>query len=321
MNSVQDQEPGHHPSQPAGAIRLVLPATSANLGPGFDSVGLALGLTLTIDAEVSQSPDAPMFAIQATGRNADRCSRTSNNMIFETCRDVLERAGHPISPLNLRIHNEIPIGMGCGSSAAALLGGVMLANHFGALGWSLQTCLEEASRREGHPDNVAACALGFMTVSAVSDGSVTAATCGEGLSWTLLLALPSASLATEKARALLPAVYSRADVVANVQRTALLVSAFALGRGDLLRVAMQDRLHQPYRMEACPLLPLLLPLAGTAGVLGVALSGAGPAVLLVLDPGADSTEVAARIRNSAGDPALEIIETTIGGGASQSLPG
>jgi homoserine kinase len=84
---------------------------------------------------------------------------------------------------------------------------------------------------------------------------------------------------------------------------------------------MQDRLHQPYRMEACPLLPLLLPLAGTAGVLGVALSGAGPAVLLVLDPGADSTEVAARIRNSAGDPALEIIETTIGGGASQSLPG
>jgi len=320
MSSVQDQDPGHHPSQTAGAIHLVLPATSANLGPGFDSVGLALGLTLTIDAEVAPSPDAPTLTIQATGRNADRCSRTSNNMIFETYRDLLELTGHPGLPLNLRIHNEIPIGMGCGSSAAALLGGVMLANHFGGLGWGLQACLEEASRREGHPDNVAACALGWMTVSAVSDGAVTAATCGEGLAWKLLLALPSASLATEKARAMLPAVYSRADVVANVQRTALLVSAFALGRGDLLHVAMQDRLHQPYRMEACPLLPLMLPLAGTAGVLGVALSGAGPAVLLILDPDADTADAAARVRNFAGDPALEIIQTSIGPGASQSLP-
>jgi homoserine kinase len=260
-----------------------------------------------------------MLTIQATGRNADRCSRTSNNMIFETYREVLARTGRPVLPLDLRIHNEIPIGMGCGSSAAALLGGVMLANHFGALGWDLQTCLEEASRREGHPDNVAACALGYMTVSAVSDGSVTAATCGEGLEWKLLLALPSASLATEKARAMLPAVYSRADVVLNVQRTALLVSAFALGRGDLLRVAMQDRLHQPYRMEACPLLPLLLPLAATSGILGVALSGAGPGVLLILDRDADTAEVAARICTASADPSLEILETIIGKGASQTI--
>jgi homoserine kinase len=305
-------------SQNPGAITLRLPATSANLGPGFDTAGLAIALTLTIDAQ--PNPGGPPLTIEATGRNADRCSRINNNMIFENYRDVLNRAGHPVTPLHLRIQNEIPLGMGCGSSAAALLGGVMLANHFGSLGWNLQACMEEACRREGHPDNVAACALGYMTVSAVADGAVSAATCGEGLDWKLLLALPSASLPTERARALLPIAYTRADAVRNVQCTALLVSAFSLGRGDLLRVAMQDRLHQPYRMEACPLLPLLLPLAGRAGIVGVALSGAGPGMLLVVDAEANTTEIADLIRTAAGDPALEILETRIAGGVLQSVP-
>jgi homoserine kinase len=304
-------------------IRLRLPATSANLGPGFDAVGLAMGLWLTITAEVQAGEGvvdgAAPLTIEATGRNADRCARTGNNMIFETCKDVLRQAGKDPVPLHLRVANEIPLGMGCGSSAAALLGGVMLANHFGALGWDMQACLEEASRREGHPDNVAACALGYMTVSAAEGGRVVTATCGQGLGWKLLLALPLASLATEKARALLPAEYSRADAVANVQRTALLVAAFALGGGDLLRVAMQDRLHQPYRMGACPLLERLLPLAGEAGVLGVALSGAGPSVLLVVAADADTADVAARIRAAAADPELEVVETRVGGGATQEL--
>jgi homoserine kinase len=209
--------------------------------------------------------------------------------------------------------------MGCGSSAAARLGGVMLANHFGGLGWSRRACIEEATRREGHPDNVAACALGYVTVSVVANGSVHSATCGQQLAWKLLLAFPPVTLATEKARALLPAEYSRVDAVANVQRTALLVAAFALGRGDLLHVAMQDRMHQPYRMEACPLLERLLPLAGELGVLGVALSGAGPGVLLVVEADAVMEEIPARIRQAAGDPALEVVETCIGPGATVQL--
>jgi homoserine kinase len=144
----------------------------------------------------------------------------------------------------------------------------------------------------------------------MSENKVITATYAINLNWNLFLALPSASLATEKARALLPATYSRADAVANIQNTALLVSAFALGRGDLLRTAMQDRLHQPYRMEACPLLPRLLPLTANPAVLGVALSGAGPSVLVIADP-ASASSVPALIRQSAGDPSLEIIETTI----------
>jgi homoserine kinase len=303
-----------------GPVRLVLPATSANLGPAFDSAGLAMGLTLTIDAELSRLSAPQPLTIEASGRNADRCARTHNNMIFETYRDVLVRAGRSAAPLHLRIRNEIPLGMGCGSSAAALLGGVMLANHFGNLGWNRHACLEEACRREGHPDNVAACALGFMTVSAVADGVVTAVTCGQAVDWKLLLALPSASLATERARALLPASYSRADAVSNVQRTGLLVAAFALGRGDLLRIAMQDRIHQPYRMEACPLLPRLLPLAGEPGILGVALSGAGPGVLIVAARTADLAAITARIRSAAEDPQLEILETAVAPGAAVFLP-
>jgi homoserine kinase len=289
----------------AKPFHLRLPATSANLGPGFDALGLAMALYLTIDANVADA-----FRIEATGRNADLCAALDNNLILSTYTSVLTAANQPAPPLFLQLHNEIPLGMGCGSSASALLAGVLLANHFGNLNWTSQQILEEACRREGHPDNVAACFLGGMTVSAMNKSEVITATYSVNINWDLFLALPSVSFATEKARALLPATYSRADAVANVQNTALLVSAFALGRGDLLRTAMQDRLHQPYRMEACPLLPKLLPLTTNPGVLGVALSGAGPSVLIIANP-ASAASVPGLIREAAGDPSLEIIETTI----------
>jgi homoserine kinase len=289
----------------AKPFHLKLPATSANLGPGFDALGLAMALYLTIDAVPADG-----FRIEATGRNADLCAALDNNLILSTYTSVLTAANQPVRPLFLQLHNEIPLGMGCGSSASALLAGVLLANHFGNLNWTSQQILEEACRREGHPDNVAACFFGGMTASSMTENKVITATYGINLNWNLFLALPSASLATEKARALLPATYSRADAVTNVQNTALLVSAFALGRGDLLRTAMQDRLHQPYRMEACPLLPKLLPLTANPGVLGVALSGAGPSVLVIADA-ASTASVPVLIRQGAGDPSLEIIETTI----------
>ena len=134
------------------------------------------------------------------------------------------------------------------------------------------------------------------------------------------MALPEASLPTKKARALLPDRYSREDAVANIQATALLVAAFGQGRGDLLRTAMRDRLHQPYRAKACPLLPLLLPLAdgnGDSAVLGVALSGAGPSVLLIAANPAPST-IDELIRQTAHDSGLEILHTTISGGVFQA---
>jgi homoserine kinase len=293
---------------PDKPYHLRLPATSANLGPGFDALGLAMSLYLAIDATLANS-----FHIDATGRNADLCAKLEDNLILTTYVDVLAIAGVLAPRIHLQLHNEIPLGMGCGSSASALLAGVLLANHFGNLGWTSQQILVEACRREGHPDNVAACYLGGMTASSIREDSVITATCGEHLTWGLTLALPPASLATKKARALLPPQYSREDAVANIQSTALLVSAFAQGRGDLLRTAMQDRIHQPYRMKACPLLPLLLPLTENPGVLGVALSGAGPSVLIITEE-ADASVLPAIVRQAAGDQSLEVLQTKISPG-------
>ena len=287
-------------------LHLRLPATSANLGPGFDALGLAMSLYLTIDAAVDED-----FHIDATGRDAALCADTERNLILTTYIDVLAQAGILAPALHLRVHNEIPLGMGCGSSAAALLAGVFLANHFGALAWSRQQILEEACRREGHPDNVAACLLGGMTVSSMDEGSCLTATYSNLHDWRLLLALPAESLSTRTARAMLPEKYSRADAVRNIQATALLVSAFALNRGDLLHRAMQDRIHQPYRLKACPLLERLLPLSGSNGILGVALSGAGPSVLLITDRYCSTNAVVAAVRQAAGSANLEVIEASV----------
>ena len=143
-----------------------LPATSANLGPGFDAVGLAMSLYLTVRAEA-----APAFAITATGRNAELCGRLDNNLILMTYTEVLGHMGLPAPTIGINLENEIPLGMGCGSSAAALLAGVLLANHFGELRWTPQQILNEACSREGHPDNVAACFHGGLTVSRMLEGA------------------------------------------------------------------------------------------------------------------------------------------------------
>jgi homoserine kinase len=296
----------------AKPFHLRLPATSANLGPGFDAVGLAMALYLTIDATVSEA-----FQIDASGRSPELCGKIEDNLVLTTYIDVLATAGKLAPPLHLRLHNEIPLGMGCGSSASALLAGILLANHIGNLRWTSEQIVEEASRREGHPDNVAACFFGGMTVSAFTEDALLTSTCGQNLNWNLHLALPSAALATEKARAMLPATYTREDAVSNIQATALLVAAFCQGRGELLRAAMRDRLHQPYRMEACPLLRRLLPLTANPSILGVSLSGAGPSVLLITRE-ATPAAVAALIRQVVADEELEILHTTISAGALQA---
>jgi homoserine kinase len=294
-------------------LRIALPATSANLGPGFDAAGLALSMHLAIEAHA-----APAFDVRATGRDAALCAALENNLILDTYRDVLARAGVAVPPLHLTLHNEIPLGMGCGSSAAALLAGVALADHFGGLKLTDSEIVAEASRREGHPDNVAACWYGGFTVSAEDKGRIEAATFAGDPSWEMLLALPSTSLATKKARALLPESYSKADAIFNVQRAALLVAAFAQGRLDLLATAMQDRMHQPFRADACPLLKSLLPLAVEPEIAGVALSGAGPSVLLFLAPGTSLLAAETRLASVLGAE-VEVLPLRIAEGAVRTI--
>jgi homoserine kinase len=274
-----------------GSFRLRLPATSANLGPGFDAAAIALDFYLEIEAG-----EAPEFAIIASGRDRDRCGKLDDNLILSVYKELLERHERPVLPLAIRMDNGIPLGMGCGSSAAGRLAGIALAVHFGGLDWSSQRILEEACELEGHPDNAAACWLGGFVTAACQGGTVHVARVAPPAEWRALVVVPAESLATVKARAVLPASYTRADAVANIQSVSLLGLAFAQGRGDLLRIAMQDRIHQPYRAAICPLLPRLLPLAGTRGILGVALSGAGPAVLVIVANEAGLEEAADTIR-------------------------
>jgi homoserine kinase len=263
--------------RPAG-IRLRLPATSANLGPGFDAVAVALDFFLEIDAAA-----AAEFSISATGRDADRCARLEDNLILEAYKKILRDHQRPVVPLAIRMVNGIPLGMGCGSSAAGRLAAIALAMHFGGLDWSTDRILEEAYGLEGHPDNIAACWLGGFVAAVCEGRRVIAAHVEPPPGWRAIVVFPSEPIATSKARALLPDSYSLQDVVANIQSAAALGLAFAQARGDLLALAMRDRIHQPYRASLSPLLPLLLPLVGTNGILGVALSGAGPAVMAIVE--------------------------------------
>lgn len=261
-------------------LRLSLPATSANLGPAFDAAALAMDFYINIEAQ-----PAAGFSIDASGRDSEICGASDDHLILNTYCEVLKTAGHDVLPLKLRIENDIPIGKGCGSSAAARLAGIALADYFGRLRWTDAQIIGEASRREHHPDNASACWMGGLTVARMSGKAeaqvVSVRPKGK---WPLLLAVPDHCLSTEAARGVLPTHYTRGDAVINIQNSMLLLAAFAQGRPDFLAGALEDRIHQPYRAALCPLLPCLQQLKGKDGILGAVLSGAGPSVLVFLNP-------------------------------------
>ncbi len=288
---------------------LSLPATSANLGPAFDAAALAFNLFLKIRARA-----ATEFSIKAKGRDADVCGQLENHLILTTYCEVLAAEEKPTIPLALEIDNGIPLGKGCGSSAAARLAGIALAVHFGRLRWNAGRIIGEASRREHHPDNAAACWLGGLAVARMSnEGEAQVARFIPKGKWPLLLAIPEEDLPTEEARRVLPSQYSRADVVNNIQNSMLLLAALTQGRRELLSVALADRIHQPYRAPLCPLLPALQALPDGSGVLGVALSGAGPSDLMFLDGGANLKQVQKKVKAHLATRGLsaELVSTAI----------
>ena len=291
------------------SFEISLPATSANLGPAFDAAALAFALFLRVRAKT-----ATEFSVIARGRDPEICSQVENHLILTTYREILQTEKKPAQPLALRINNQIPIGKGCGSSAAARLAGIALAVHFGRLRWTDSRIVYEASRREHHPDNAAACWMGGLAIARISaGGEMQMADLRPKGKWPLLFAVPTESLATEEARRVLPNMYSRADTVTNIQNSMLLLAAFLQGQKDLLASALEDRIHQPYRASLCPLLPALQRLAGTRGILGSALSGAGPSVLVFLDPKCNTKQTTARIRQCLHAQGLdpELIQTEI----------
>jgi homoserine kinase len=303
----------------SSSLRLVLPATSANLGPAFDAAALAFQLYLRVKASRAQE-----FSVVASGRDSEICGQLKDHLIVRTYQEVLASEGNKIAPLALRIENDIPIGKGCGSSAAARLAGIALAVHFGGLKWTDDQIIGEASKREHHPDNAAACWLGGLAVASGTErDQVRIAQFKPKGTWPLLLAVPEESLPTEQARRVLPAQYSRSDVVSNVQNSMLLFAAFVQGRPEFIERAVEDRIHQPYRARLCRLLEPMQSLAGTRGVLGVCLSGAGPSVLVFVDPKSSVSRVQKTVADFLRKQgmAAELIATSISSrGARLSLP-
>ncbi len=260
-----------------------VPASSANLGPGFDALGLALGVYLTC-----RFRPAEQLSIRAEGRDAAQISTRSDNLIWQTAVSVARDHGMKLPPIELVIQNDIPLGKGMGSSAAALTAGVVIADHLLDLHWKPLRILDEAARLEGHPDNVAPCTLGSIVASAIDSGGVTRAVRLDlPQRFSLAVVVPDFDLPTAKARAVLPSGYSRADAVFNVQRASLLIAALCTGSIWAFPAALEDRFHQPYRAALVPGLDEILKLRAP-GLLGCALSGAGPSILVFFERGHES---------------------------------
>jgi homoserine kinase len=246
-----------------------VPASSANLGPGFDALAVALDVFLEC-----RFRRAERWSIRVSGRDAELISTGDDNLIRQIVGE----------PFDLEIRNAIPVGKGLGSSAAAVTAGVVIR----AEGWDRARVLDEVARIEGHPDNASACVLGGIVASAMdSCGSVRAVKMGLPEKFGVAVIVPDFVVSTAEARAVLPETYSRADAIFNVQRAALLMAALGAGDADAMRVALEDRLHHQYRYGLVPGLEEMAALRAP-GLLGCVLSGAGPSVLVFYERGSEN---------------------------------
>jgi homoserine kinase len=265
------------PPAPGDGFFAVVPASSANVGCAFDCAAIALGLYLRVSAASAESG----WALSYTGANADQVPLDKSNLLVKAMERTAAACGAPLPSVRLDVQNEIPLGVGLGSSAAAIVAGILLANELCGSKLSPADVLRLAAEIEGHPDNVAAALHGGFVVAAAPQGAANVLVSKAEVSAALdfVAVIPEVPLPTEKARAALPAQYSRADVVANLQRTALLAARFFSG-GELSPELFRDALHQPYRSPLVPGIAECLAFRHP-GLAGVFLSGAGSAVMAI----------------------------------------
>lgn len=262
--------------EPLKPLQVRVPATSANLGSGFDCLGVALDIWL----EVSLEP-APydQFLYHGQGFIADN----PDNLIHHAFKKVFSQLGKPAPSVRLTVHNPIPLARGLGSSSAALVAGLALADAFLDFPLGKDKVFQLAAELEGHPDNVAPAILGQFTTSVKrDDGSYLSRSLPVPASWRWLVAIPDFELSTEQARAVLPLDYPREAVIFNASRTALWTLAIAQQDSSLLAVACQDKVHQPYRQDLVPNLWQTKQALLEAGAVACYLSGAGPTLAAVV---------------------------------------
>lgn len=259
-------------------VRVKVPASTANLGPGFDTLGMALSLYSWLELKPA---DKTVFHLY--GEDLNGLPKDKNNLIYQVAQLVFAEAGIAIPELQISMYSNIPLTRGLGSSASAIVGALLAANLLIGEPLDQAKLLDMATALEKHPDNVGASLYGGIITAAWDGNHAEVLRIEPPADLDVLVAIPEFQLSTSKARDALPKQVALQDAVYNVSRAALLTAALSAGRLDLIATAMQDRLHQPYRAALVPGMSRILAEAANYGALGAALSGAGPTLLCLVD--------------------------------------
>lgn len=274
-----------------GVCTVRVPATTANLGPGFDTLGLALRLHNQVTLE--EIPEGFEIEIEGEGK-AILERQPGERLVSAAARETFKVLGHQPRGLRFRLRNQIPIGRGLGSSAADIIGGVVAAFHLAGRPLNRDLALQIAGRFERHPDNITPALLGGFTVAGLDGERVLYQRFTVDPSLKAVVLVPDAEISTYRSRKVLPEAVPFFDAVFNLNRTALLVSALVAGNFALLREATRDRLHQPYRETLLPGMQETIEAGFKAGALGCFLSGSGSCLLALVTEGTE--QVGARMR-------------------------
>lgn len=260
-------------------VRVQIPATTANMGPGFDTLGMALKLYNIVEMEQTGIG----LNIDVEGDGVGQIPRDQTNIVYIAAEKLFKAVGYKPKGLRIKIINNIPLARGLGSSASAIIGGLVAANILSGGKLDEQSLLNMAAEIEGHPDNVAPALIGGIVISTQGDGEVKYTKIDPPSKLKCVVAIPDFSLPTKLARDVLPQSVSMSDAVYNIGRTALLVAALIKRDFNLLSMSMDDRLHQPYRANLVPGMKKVLAAAKLAGARGIVLSGAGPTLIAFCD--------------------------------------
>ena len=297
-------------------VRVKAPATTANMGPGYDCLGMALDVWNTIEIEVLDSGEP---VVEVTGEGAGELETGRDNLVYRSMEFLFQDAEQEMPMVRIRCDNAIPLARGMGSSAAPIAGGLVAANAICSQDYTPNDLLEMAATIEGHPDNVAAAVLGGMqlVISGETEEGSQLYTVPINVPPELhaVVFVPQVRIATEDARAALPEKVTMADAVHNMGRVGLLVASMATNHPEYLAIATQDLLHQPYRQPLFPAMKVIFKAALDAGALGVFLSGSGSTVL-ALTQGREMTvayEMAEAARQASVEGNVSVTQPTVRG--------
>lgn len=257
-------------------VKVRVPGTTANCGPGFDVMGIACSIYNELELTLLKEDK---LTIEIYGDGADHIPKDGRNMVWHCIKELVDKAGADYKGAHIKMTNNVPLSRGLGSSATAIVAGLVAANACLDNKFSVQEIFEMATAIEGHPDNVAPALFGGITVSAFLHGKLKYVSFLPDFPLKMVVAIPDFYLPTKKARAVLKQQIPLKDAIFNIGHIAMIVAAMSQGKVDVLKGAFEDRLHQPYRADLIPGMYDVFKAADENGALGTVLSGAGPTLI------------------------------------------